>query len=86
MVFHAIHYILLSPAGEDYTAVSTTITFQIGESEAQVSISTTEDTTAELPESFEAVLSDPTGGLTIGAQSIATINIIDNEGRKHLYS
>ena len=73
----------LSTAGVDYTAVTTTITFQTGESgesEVLVPVSTIDDNIAELQESFEAILSDPTGGLMIGAQSIATINIMDNEG------
>ena len=63
--------------------MTTTITFETGESgesEVLVPVDTIDDAIAELQESFEAILSDPTGGLMIGAQSIATINILDDEG------
>ena len=58
-------------------------TFQVGETTASVSIHIIEDTIAEMTENLSAVLTIPTAaasqGITKGAASIATIDILDND-------
>ena len=69
--------------GQDYTGGSYTATFLAGQTTASVSISITNDTTAELTEDFSAVLTIPTTttsqGITKGAADTATIDITDDD-------
>lgn len=62
-----------------------TVTFPAGTTELMIPINTTEDEIAEFPETFTALLSDPSEGLTVGAQDTATVNIVDDEGEKWTY-
>ena len=51
--------------------------------EVFISVDTLEDQISELQESFQAVLTNPSAGLAIGAADnvdIATVSIIDNDG------
>ena len=67
-------------AGEDYTAVSGTLTFADGETEKTIVIPILEDSLSEDDERFWLYLENPTGGATTvvsGAQLI----IMDNEPR-----
>lgn len=67
-------------AGEDYTAVSGTLTFADGETEKTILIPIIDDTLAEDDERFWIYLENPTGGAAVvvsGAQLIIT----DNEPR-----
>ncbi|MGI9597852.1 MAG: Calx-beta domain-containing protein, partial [Acidimicrobiales bacterium] len=53
-------------ADSDYVANSETVTFAIGETLKTVSFTVTGDDTAEADEVFNAVASNPTGGISIG--------------------
>ena len=67
-------------AGSDYTAVSTVVTILAGETEATIVVATIDDNIAEQLESFSALLSGPSEGLSLGTQTDATISIVDNDG------
>ena len=63
----------------DYTAASGTLTWPDGLSGNQtISIAITDDDTAELSESFTVTLSNVSGAM-LGANSSATVNIIDDD-------
>ncbi len=65
--------------GSDYTAASGTLTWPDGLSGNQtISITITDDDTAEPSESFTVTLSNVSVA-TLGANSSATVNIIDND-------
>ena len=65
--------------GSDYTAASGTLTWSDGLSGNQtISIAITDDDTVELSESFTVTLSNVSVA-TLGANSSATVNIIDND-------
>lgn len=66
-------------AGADYTAVDTTLEFADGELSKTVSVSITDDESAEGTETFTLSLSNATGGATVGAVGDATITINDDE-------
>jgi len=65
-------------AGTDYPATSGTLTFADGVSGNQtISIPITDDNTAEVAEAFTVTLSNVSGA-TLGADSSATVNIVNN--------
>ena len=65
--------------GSDYTAANGTLTWPDGVSGNQtISILITDDNSAEFSESFTVTLSNVSGA-TLGANSSATVNIIDND-------
>lgn len=65
--------------GTDYTAASGTLTWPNGVSgNLTVSIPIPNDSTAEFTKSFSLTLSNASGA-TLGSQSTATVNIIDND-------
>ncbi len=66
-------------AGADYLAISGTLTFAPGESQATVAVPILEDTIAEPTETFRLTLFNPSGAV-IGRQP-ATATIIDNDGQ-----
>jgi hypothetical protein len=67
-------------AGTDYPATSGTLTFADGISGNQtISIPITDDTTAEVAEAFTLTLSNASGA-TLGANSSATVNIVNAPG------
>ena len=66
-------------AGDDYTAVSETVTIAAGATRASVQIPTTDDDADEGSETFTVTLSDPSGA-TLGSPTTATVTIIDNDG------
>ena len=67
-------------AGQDYTAVSVTITFAAGDStEKPVSIPILNDATPELDETLTLTLSAATGGATLGSVTTATLTIQDDD-------
>ena len=49
--------------------------------EVFVPVDTVGDQISELQESFQAVLTNPSAGLTIGAADTATISITDDDGQ-----
>ena len=63
----------------DYMAVSRTLSFGGGETTKTVAIPILEDSIREGNETIRLVLSNPTGGATLGATSQAVLTIIDNE-------
>ena len=74
-------------AGEDYIATSGTLSFDSGQTEANFSISITDDTEIEDDETVILTLSNPTGeGATLGSPSIAIVTILDNEGARLHFS
>jgi hypothetical protein len=65
--------------GSDYTAASGTLTWPDGVSgNRTISIPVTDDTSEEVSESFTVTLSNVSGA-TLGANSSATVDIIDND-------
>jgi hypothetical protein len=65
--------------GTDFTAANATLTWADGVSGNQtISIPITDDTTAESLESFTVMLSNVSGA-TLGANTSATVNIVDND-------
>lgn len=68
-------------AGQDYTAVTSTVSFAAGDAAAKsVSIPITNDALEEPAEAFTATLSAPTGGAALGTPVSATITIQANDG------
>jgi hypothetical protein len=66
-------------AGSDYTVANGTLTWSNNVSgNKTISIPITDDNTAEPSESFTVTLSNVSGA-TLGANSSATVNIIDND-------
>ena len=55
------------------------MTFAAGATSAQVSVTVLGDTTAEPNETFTVTLSSPTGGLTLGSPSSATVTITNDD-------
>ncbi|MGY6497476.1 MAG: Calx-beta domain-containing protein, partial [Microcella sp.] len=66
-------------AGEDYVAVSETVTIPAGSTRASVSIATIDDDLEEGTETFTVTISDPVNA-TLGTSVTATVQIIDNDG------
>ena len=58
---------------------SRTITFPAGMTEAFIPVDTLGDQISEPQESFQAVLTNPSAGLTVGAADTATVNITDDD-------
>ena len=65
-------------AGEDYVAASGTLHFAAGETNKQIAIPILDDTLEEREEQFRLVLSNPTGGVSLGNSNVV-IRIQDNE-------
>jgi hypothetical protein len=68
-------------AGEDYTPVSGTLTFGVGQSSRLIPLMITPDILAEGPETFTTILSNPQpeGSVTLGPLSSQTWTITDND-------
>src|SRR5439155_21500377 len=66
-------------AGNDYQAVSGTLTFAAGQTGQTVSIALLNDSLKETTENFRVLLSSPSAGTSLGAQSALTVYIEDNE-------
>ena len=65
-------------AGEDYTAINTTLSWKAGESGPKtVTIPILPDQLQEGAETFNLALSDPTGGLVLGNPNRALVTITD---------
>ncbi len=66
--------------GLDYTAASGTLNWASGDSTPQTfTVPITQDPDVEGDETVNLTLSSPTGGATLGAQSTATLSILDDE-------
>jgi hypothetical protein len=66
-------------AGSDYTATSGTLSFAQGQTSRTFTVSILNDTIAEAPESLNLILSNPTGGATLGQARKAVLTITDND-------
>ncbi|AKE63138.1 Alkaline phosphatase [Microcystis aeruginosa NIES-2549] len=66
-------------AGSDYNNTPITVTFANGETSKTVTIPINNDTVYEPTETVNLTLSSPTGGATLGTQTTAVLNIIDND-------
>ncbi|MGB3190734.1 MAG: Calx-beta domain-containing protein [Limnoraphis sp.] len=65
-------------AGNDYTTTSGTLTFADTETTQSLTVPILEDTTVEGNELFDLVLSNITGGATLGTAT-SSVNIVDND-------
>ncbi|MFM8745694.1 MAG: trypsin-like serine protease [Aestuariivirga sp.] len=66
-------------ARSDFRAISRKMTFRPGVTSVSVPITIVNDRAAEGPETFTVSLSSPSGGLTLGSPTAATVTIIDND-------
>jgi hypothetical protein len=66
-------------AGSDYAATSGTLTVPAGQASATFTVTITNDTSDEPDETFTVTLSNPGGGATLGAQTSATVTILDDD-------
>ncbi|HEX6185118.1 MAG TPA: Calx-beta domain-containing protein [Pyrinomonadaceae bacterium] len=66
-------------AGEDYTPANGTLSFAPGETTKSFTVPILNDVLDEGEETFQLTLSNPTGGITLGASSSAAVNITDND-------
>lgn len=67
-------------AAQDYSAVSTTVSFADGDAVAKtISVSIADDAVGESDETLTLDLVAPTGGATLGATRAATLTIRDND-------
>ncbi|MGB7329593.1 MAG: DUF4347 domain-containing protein, partial [Rubripirellula sp.] len=65
--------------GDDYQAISGTLTFADGVTGQQLSLQIADDDLVESDETFSLTLSSPTGGATLGATVTQLITITDND-------
>jgi hypothetical protein len=65
-------------AGSDYTSRTGTVSFAAGETSKTFTVVIRNDTARESTENFRVTLSSPTGAV-LGARSVATVNIVDND-------
>ena len=66
-------------AGNDYLAVTTTLTFAPGETNKSFNVTVLDDTLAEGDEFLNLTLSSPSSGVVLGPIPTARLNIIDND-------
>ncbi len=66
-------------APSDYNSSQITVNFASGEISKIVTVPITDDTVFEGDETLNLTLTNPTGGATLGTQTIATLTIIDND-------
>ncbi|QJB44053.1 putative Ig domain-containing protein [Dolichospermum flos-aquae] len=67
-------------ASSDYNNTGITVNFADGEISKTVNISILNNTTAEPNETFQLLLTNPTGGASVGTQNTAKLTIIDDDG------
>ena len=66
-------------AGSDYSATSGTLSFTAGQISRTFTVPITNDTIDEANETVNLVLSNPTGGATLGTPGSAVLPIVDND-------
>jgi dienelactone hydrolase len=70
---------LTATPGVDYLEIATNLTFLAGETNLIVAIPILNDGEVEGAEKFQAVLSNPGGGATLGSFARITVTIVDND-------
>ena len=70
---------LSATAGSDYIDVATSLTFPAGETNQTVAVPILNDGQPEGVETFQVLLSNPTGGAELGVRSNATVRVSDND-------
>ncbi|MBA3352513.1 MAG: hypothetical protein H0U23_08845, partial [Blastocatellia bacterium] len=66
-------------AGIDYVSTGGTVSFANGESSKTFDVTLCGDTDNEPDETFDATLSNPTGGATLGTPTTATVTILNDD-------
>lgn len=66
-------------AGSDYLSTSGTLFFNPGETSKDIVVSLLNDAPAEPTETFNVLLSNPTGGNTLGSPTTFVVTILDND-------
>ncbi|BCM94044.1 hypothetical protein IAD21_05940 [Abditibacteriota bacterium] len=66
-------------SGADYTAVSTVLSFGVGVTSKTVSVAIFNDSVNEADETFSAILSNPQGYASLGANATATVTIVNDD-------
>jgi poly(3-hydroxybutyrate) depolymerase len=66
-------------AGSDYTKVSGTLNFAAGETNKSFNVPILNDALVEPTETFQVILSNPTGGAVLGTRATVTVRITDND-------
>ena len=59
------------------------MTFVAGATTATITVTVLGDTTVEPDETFNVTLSNPTGGLSLGSPSAATVTILNDDAAPH---
>jgi CSLREA domain-containing protein len=67
-------------AGQDYAALSGTLTFNSGEFMQTIAVTVADDGVDEPTETFRFTLSNPTGGATVNERSAGVISIYGSDG------
>jgi hypothetical protein len=71
-------------AGADYTALSTPVSFAVGQTTRTVNVPILSDSLVEGNELVNLRLSNPTAGATLGARQRAVLTIVDNDAAGEL--
>lgn len=73
-------------SGSDYTAATSEIaTILAGNTSSTYTVFVTDDTDLELTESFTSILSSPSSGITLGANTALTYSILDDDITRKVY-
>ena len=67
--------------GQDFTGVTMTVTFGVGQTSASVDVPIIDDSDIEDSELFRGLLSTTDSGVTIGADT-ADVTILDRDGER----
>jgi hypothetical protein len=73
-------------AGSDYTAVSGTLQFNVGETTKTLAVPILNDAVIESAEAFTLTLSSLTGGAQAGAVMVLTATVVDNDSEFAFYA
>ncbi|MEQ1764465.1 MAG: Calx-beta domain-containing protein, partial [Pyrinomonadaceae bacterium] len=74
----------LAGSGVDFVTPGGTLNFADGESSKTFNVTICDDQLFEFTENFMTVISNPTGGATIGTTSNGSVNILDNDSEPSL--